>query len=75
MTEAEMVAALKAKGYQVEEPWTTENCKHPPRMVMGSGSCGSDGSSSMSWHCRQCGKSDSYKTPANPNLVKLHSWG
>jgi hypothetical protein len=45
-------------GMFVEPP----RCQHKRRQ--GSGSACSDGSSSMSWYCLDCGKSESYSTPA-----------
>lgn len=75
MTDSEMADALKAKGWTVAEPWTKENCKHPPHMKIGSGSAGCDGSSSGSWHCRACGKSEKWSTPADPKRVQQMAQG
>lgn len=70
MTDDDMAAALRAKGWLVEPPWTKENCKHPPLMRSGQGQLASDGSGRMNWHCHLCGKSDSYSLPPDREMQK-----
>lgn len=67
-----MADTLKANGWTVSPPISQETCPHPLHMRMGSGSCGSDGSSSWSWSCRRCGKSESGKTP--PRALPVDNW-
>ncbi len=76
MTDQEMADALVAAGWRVKPPLTEATCEHPPHMKTGSGSVGSDGSGHMSWTCRQCGKSESYTTPADPKRAQqqFHVW-
>ena len=49
-----------------------QNCKHPRKL--GGGALGSDGSSSWSWHCPDCGKSDQGNSPGDSNY-KVIGWG
>lgn len=58
MTEFEMIAALKAKGYKISGPFDPATCKHQFRDGIGTAS--SDGSSSFTGHCLDCGKDLSY---------------
>ena len=64
MTDDEMAAHLRAKGYRVAAPVDQATCSHPNRRGMGSAS--SDGSSSFSGYCADCGKDLSYSTPPRP---------
>lgn len=48
------------------ERFKAANCTHP--FPQGTGSCSSDGSSSMEWHCPDCGKSWSHSTPPRSSL-------
>ncbi len=59
MTDEEMVKALEAKGYHIKSPLDQNTCRHIRRD--GIGSCGSDGHSSFSGHCLDCGKDLSYR--------------
>lgn len=59
MTDEEMAAALTAKGYHVKPPVDQATCKHVRRDGVGSAS--SDGSSSFTGRCLDCGKDLSYR--------------
>jgi len=54
MTDEEMAAHLRAKGWRIADPLTPDNCSHPNMTV--SGSVGSRGSWSEG-HCPDCGYS------------------
>lgn len=71
MTNEKMASTLIAAGWRVKPPLTQETCEHPSHMTIGSGQISSDGSSSMTGHCRMCGKSWSHSTPPNPNRQQL----
>lgn len=54
-------AALEA-GARERDRFRRENCQHPSKRS--NGTLGSDGSSSWSWYCPDCGNSGSAITPA-----------
>jgi hypothetical protein len=53
MTDDEMVATLRAKGWRIQPPLTQENCPHHNTR----GSCGAGaGGYKSEWWCLDCGK-------------------
>lgn len=57
MTDEEMAAALRAKGWFVRPPFDPSTCTHPRLSDgVGSGSISSDGSGSCTTQCPDCEK-------------------
>lgn len=65
MTDEEMAKALEAKGYKIKAPVDQATCRHVN--TRGIGSAGSDGSSSFTGYCVDCGKDLSYKREGAPS--------
>jgi hypothetical protein len=74
VTDEEMVAALTAKGWKVDPPWSSKtSCMHPQHMRYGSGSLSCDGSSRMTWTCQACGYTE--MTESSPRAKFVQKWG
>jgi hypothetical protein len=69
MTDDEMASELRSKGWRVQEPLTQANCTHPNKI--GTGSCGSDGSSHTEWWCAACGAHERHETPPRANHLGI----
>ncbi len=68
MTHEEMATELRSLGWIVKAPWTAETCEHPSDSRIGAGSLNTDGSGSMEWTCRLCGKHERTEFPARAVL-------
>lgn len=60
MTDDEMAAALRAKGWRIQPPLTQDNCPHHNQR----GSCGMGTAGYISeWWCMDCGKHSRIEGP------------